>query len=218
MHSKIGHQPGILNPETATHKFQLSRYQPAPDLIFFIERYWLIRWDLSAPHEQETLPYPCVNLVIEPNKSGVFGVVTGRFTRLLEDCGQVFGVKFRPGAFYPFIKTPISHLTNTSLPLHEVFGDNKLEQSILALENDEARINHMEAFIRQRLPEHDENVALINRIVDCIISDREIRKVDDITAYLDLNKRRVQRIFSQYVGVSPKWVTLPVTRSRRTVS
>ena len=59
---------------------------------------------------------------------------------------------------------------------------------------------------RRRLPERDENVDLINRIVDQIIADRTIIKVDALVDRFNLGKRTLQRIFSQYVGVSPKWV------------
>jgi AraC-like DNA-binding protein len=63
-----------------------------------------------------------------------------------------------------------------------------------------------EQFIRERLPERDENVALINRIVDRIIADRTITKVDDIVSRININKRTLQRLFRLYVGVSPKWI------------
>lgn len=47
---------------------------------------------------------------------------------------------------------------------------------------------------------------VINRIVDRIIADREITRVEDIVSRFDLGKRTLQRIFRRYVGVSPKWV------------
>jgi AraC-like DNA-binding protein len=63
-----------------------------------------------------------------------------------------------------------------------------------------------EKFLRERLPEQDANVRFINEIIDHIIAHREITKVDDVVSQLNLNKRTVQRLFRQYVGVSPKWV------------
>lgn len=201
---------GILNPRTAETKFQISRHPPAGDLSFFVERYWIINWDLSGgePHVQETLPYPCVNLVFEKGDSRVFGVITGKFARLLKEKGGVFGIKFKPGAFYPFVKSPMSKLTNTSISLCDAFGVDTaaLEDAILSLEDTEKRIELAEHFLRERLPERDENVALINQIVDHIITHRAITRVDDVVRHLHLNKRTLQRLFSQYVGASPKWV------------
>src|SRR5262249_17429503 len=56
------------------------------------------------------------------------------------------------------------------------------------------------------LPERDENVLEVRRIVDFIMNEPEITRVDDVAGRLGLNKRAVQRLFSKYVGVSPKWV------------
>src|SRR5437867_2791637 len=116
---KVGKPSGILNPSVGETKFQLSRRLPAQDLSYFMQRYWMVKWDLGdrEPHLQETLPYPCVNLVFESDKSRIFGVITGKFSVLLENKGWVFGVKFRPGAFYPFMRSSVSTLTDASVCL-----------------------------------------------------------------------------------------------------
>jgi AraC-like DNA-binding protein len=157
---------------------------------------------------QENLPHPSVHLVLEKGKSRIVGVVKGKFSRLLENKGRVFGIKFKPGAFYPFVKFPISKLTNRVISVTEFFGaDGKaLEAAILPLEDEGKMIEIAENFIRARLPERDENVTFINRIVDRIAAAREIIKVDDVVSQFHLNKRTLQRFFNQYVGVSPKWV------------
>jgi len=210
MQPNILNSRGILNPQVAEKKFQISRHSPAQDLAYFVERYWIIHWDLRGqpPYMQETLPYPCVNLAIEKDRSGVFGVSTGKFARLLEEKGMVFGVKFRPGAFYPFVQWPVSRITNGSMLLQDAFGvdANPLETTILALDDNDKMIERVECFLRERLPEQDENVSLINQIVDYIIAHPEITRVDEVVSRLNLNKRALQRLFSQYVGVSPKWV------------
>jgi AraC-like DNA-binding protein len=210
MKSNTGKPRGILNLKAGEKKFQLSRHLPAQDLNFFVERYWIVSWDLRGqePYVQETLPYPCVNLVFEKDQSRVFGVETGKFARLLENKGRVFGIKFKPGAFYPFVKAPVSQLTNTSISFWDAFGvDCKaLEEAILSREDEGEMVALAENFLRERLPGRDKNVRVINEIVDYIIAHREITKVDDVVSQLDLNKRRLQRLFRQYVGVSPKWV------------
>jgi len=210
MKSTIGKPRGVLNLKAGEKKFQLSRHPPAPDLSFFVERYWIVSWDLRGqePYVQETLSYPCVNLVIEEDQSRVYGVETGKFARLLENKGRVFGVKFKPGGFYPFVQSPVSQFTNASISFRDVFGiDSKaLEEALLSREDEGEMITLAENFLRERLPGQDKHVRFINEIVDCIIAHREITKVDDVVSQLNLNKRMVQRLFRQYVGVSPKWV------------
>jgi len=210
MQSNIGQPRGVLNFKEGEKKFQLSRHLPAQNLSFFVERYWIVSWDLRGqePYVQETLPYPCVNLVFEKDQTRVFGVGTGKFSRLLENMGRVFGVKFKPGGFYPFVKTPISQFTDSSISFWDAFGvDGKaLEEAILAREDEGEMKEIAENFLRERLPEEDEHVREINRVVDYIIAHQEITRVDDMVSQLNLNKRTLQRLFSQYVGVSPKWV------------
>jgi AraC-like DNA-binding protein len=208
--SGVGRPRGLLNRKAGEEKFELSRFQPSPELSPFVLRYWVVRWDLNGqpPHVQENLPYPCVNLVFEQDNTHVYGVISRKYAQKIENKGQVFGVKFRPGGFYPFWKTPLRQLTDRSLSFQEAFGvDGKpLEQAILALEDEDAMIALAEAFLRERLPEPDANVAVITRLVDCIVDDRSITKVDDLLRRFSISKRSLQRLFSQYVGVTPKWV------------
>lgn len=209
-HPTIDHARGILNPALAQQKFQIGRYLPSHDLAFFVERYWTIRWDLRGqpPFTQETLPYPCINLAIEENRSGIFGIETGKSVRRLENEGRVFGVKFKPGAFYPFFNAPVSNLTNRSLPLSDVFGSSacNLEREILAVDDDRANIAVMEDFLRQHLPERHRTVEEINTMIDCIIHDRSLTSVHQLAQRSGMSKRTIQRIFNRYVGVSPKWI------------
>jgi AraC-like DNA-binding protein len=210
MQSNIGQPRGVLNFKVGEKKFQLSRHLPAQDLSFFVERYWIVSWDLRGqePYVQETLPYPCVNLVFEKGQTRVFGVGTGKFSRLLENTGRVFGVKFKPGAFYPFVKVPVSKFTDSSISFRDAFGvdGEALEEAILSRGDEGAMKEIAENFLRERLPEEDEHVREINQVVDYIIAHQEITRVDDVVSRLNLNKRTLQRLFSQYVGVSPKWV------------
>src|SRR5262249_19103292 len=126
----------------------------------------------------------------------------------LKDQGRVFGIKFLPGAFYPFLKSPVSRITDKVLRIDEVFDVDAylLERAIMSQEDDWKMIEIAEDFLRPRLPERDENVPEVRRIVNFIINEPEITRVDDVACRLGLNKRAVQRLFSKYVGVSPKWV------------
>ncbi len=210
MKSTIINPRGILNPKLAEQKFDIKRHTPAPDLQFFIERYWIIRWDLRGqpPYVQETIAYPCVNLVFERDKTGIWGVDTGKFARQLEGQGMVFGVKFKAGAFYPFIGSSVSALTDTMIRLEDAFGieSKPLEDAIFGQANDYAMIPIVEDFLREILPDEDQNVALMNEIINHIMVDSTLNRVDEVVDYFNTSKRTLQRLFRQYVGVSPKWV------------
>jgi AraC-like DNA-binding protein len=191
--------------------FQRSRHLPAQDLAFFVGYYWIVKWDLrreGGSYLSESLPQPCVHLVFEKDQSRVVGIARGRSSYLLENTGHIFGVSFKPGAFFPFMKKPVSTLTDISTSIFTVLGAEHatLEEAIFSQENEAAMIALVEQFLRERLPERDEHVVVINQIVDRIIADREITRVDHVVSCFSISKRTLQRFFSEYVGVSPKWV------------
>lgn len=201
---------GVLHLKDSETIFRLSRYVPSPDIAFFVKHYWIVSWDLTGqePHLQEVVPNPCVNLVVEPGKTAIYGPAKSKFSYLLHGKGFVFGVKFKPGGFYPFTGKPVSELLERPLSLQEVFGEEAAaaESAILAQTDDEAMVELAERLIRPKLPPQDGNIRLVNQIVDRISQEADLTKVGQLVEQFGVNKRKLQRLFDQYVGVSPKWV------------
>lgn len=201
---------GILDPAAARAGFTLTRHFPASDVGAFVQRYWIITWDLRGrpPHRQETLPHPCVNFVIERGRTRVYGPADARGVQVLRERGAVFGVKFRPGGFRPFCTGPVSALTNGWRNARDAFGvtGRSLEDLVLSCAEPTHQIEAVEGFLRERLPAPDDTVALIDRIVAEIYARREIQRVEDLAGCFGYSTRSLQRIFNDYVGVSPKWV------------
>jgi AraC-like DNA-binding protein len=201
---------GLLSPKTGQEKFQLTLHHASPDLAQWIEYYWVVRWDLRGqePYRSENLSHPSVHIVIERGKSGVFGVITGKFVREVRDEGRAFGIKFKPGAFHLFSKMPVSGLTDQTIGLDVVFGADgqALEAKILALKDDADMVEAAECFIRARLPQTDDIFTLIASMVEAIMTDGTIIRVDDLAARFNISKRSLQRNFNEYIGVGPKWV------------
>jgi hypothetical protein len=48
------------SPEAKERPLQLTRYQPAEDLAFFVEYYWIVTWDFrgQGSYLAEILPHP----------------------------------------------------------------------------------------------------------------------------------------------------------------
>jgi hypothetical protein len=84
-----------VDPERSRH----VRYHPSPDLEQFVEHYWSVQWDFRgvAPERVALLPHPSVHLIFDRRAGArIMGVRRGKFTRLLHDRGEVFGVKPSP--------------------------------------------------------------------------------------------------------------------------
>jgi AraC-like DNA-binding protein len=210
MNPETGKPRGLLDVNPNAPKFSLTRYVPALDMAFFIQRYWIVEWDLrgTPPHTQETLTHPCVNIVFERGKTVIVGVETGIALDVIQGSGHVFGIKFRPGGFYPFLNASLSTITNRKLRFEDVFGlkEDALEDAILSAPDPETRVSLFEDFLRPRLPAHDDNIAFVAQIADWIMTEPSITRVEQVGQHFHVTVRTLQRLFSQYVGVSPKWV------------
>lgn len=209
---EVGKARGILQHDPVTQgRFHHARVAPAPELAGLVQHFWIVRWDLTghAPQLRESLPHPNVHLTLESGRSRIYGIQTGRFRRVLENRGGVFGVKFRPGAFRPLLKHSVSRLRDRTVPARTVFpaAADTLEAEITAASpDDDAMIAAAERFLRAHRPPKDPEVARIGAIVDDIAADLGLMRVEQVTERSGLAMRTLQRLFNEYVGVGPKWV------------
>jgi AraC-like DNA-binding protein len=213
---------GVLWHASSEGQLAHGRHLPAPELRELVEHYWFAQWDLRglAPIVQETLPHPSVHWVTEAGHSACHGVPRGRFTRALAGLGGAFGVKFQPGGFHPFLRSSVAGIAGREVALAAVFGPDgaALAQRLARFAGEggagaagdpgteERLMDIAERFLLDRLPPRDEQLPAVQTIVQAIMSDREINRVDDLVARFGLHKRALQRLFAQYVGASPKWV------------
>lgn len=208
--AEVGPARGVLRRPLPEGKFHHARRAPGEDLAFWIAHYWLIEWDLRGgePHTVETLPHPNIHLVMSDEGVTVSGVQTQRFVRQLAGRSQVFGVKFRPGGFRGFSDAPVAKIADRVIPAGEVFGSaiKTLAGVALSPAPENERIAAANQFFRELKPKRNRSIEQADRLVRQILDDPEIKSVDDLVDRSGIGKRSLQRIFSEYVGVSPKWV------------
>ncbi len=201
---------GLFDLASGRKHFRLSRYHASDELSFFIEHFWIVEWELpeNRTFQQQSLPHPSVHIALERGRAEVVGIVRGRFIRVLQGKGRVFGIKFCPGAFHPFVRVPVSRFTNRVVPVSEVFGraGTLFADAVISDPDADRNVALAEEFLSSLRAPHDENVSVVKAIVEQIAADRNINKVDDLAALVLIPKRALQRLFARYVGVSPKWV------------
>lgn len=196
---------GILS---GPREFQLDRVPASPALASLVERYWLISWDLPEGRRNPVtlLPHPCVNLFYDRGMLAVGGAGTERFTYVQEGNGRVFGVKFRPGGFYPFVRSPVAALTEKTVPLNTLWPADDLAADLARADDLQAMVAAAERHLRARWPPPDPEVEAIGEIIHALLHDRAITRVDQVSTRFGVSPRTLQRLFQRYVGVSPKWV------------
>jgi len=206
----LGKSRGVLGWPSEVVNLAVSRRLPFHELAGSVAYYWTVSWDLHGkePHLQETLPHPNVYMIFENDKLVVSGVTTGKFTRLLEGRDRTFGVKFNPGGFRPFLQAPVSSLTNCIVAANSIFGSDAdaLEARLIAAGEEEEMVEAANCFFQSRIPRPDETIQLAGRLVERILQEPDIKTVEGLADCSGLGKRSLQRIFNEYVGVSPKWV------------
>lgn len=185
-----------------------GRIQPPEDLREIVRHFWWVRWDVPAPLVQENLPHPSIHLVFQNGEARLFGVPTGRFTVELSQRGQVFGVKFQPGAFFAVLKKPVALLTDRRLPADDVFGPDvrDLNDAVQATGDVEERTLLCAKYLRSLRLTVDEDTRLASRLVLRLETERDLLRVEDLCRSEGLAPRKVQRLFQRTVGVSPRWI------------
>jgi AraC-like DNA-binding protein len=201
---------GVLRPDLAAGRVDLVRSAPSAPLAPFVEYYWIVRWDLRGQpsHEQAILPHPNVHLVFEASGAGIYGVDRSLFTRRLFGQGKVLGVRFRAGCFRPFWGAPISQLSDRVVPATRLFGPlaEKTRHAVMCAETDAHMTSQAESLLFSGLPERDPVAEQVAALVALITSDPALQRVDQLSGASGLSVRSLQRMFADYVGVSPKWV------------
>jgi AraC-like DNA-binding protein len=209
----LGIPKGLLTPGGIESPFRHGRKIPSGDLGRFIEHFWTVEWDLRgcAPVMVETLPHPCVYLIIEDEDSqrtGVAGVNPGRYTREIQGHGRVIGTKFRPAMFHPFFNRRVSEIRGRVASVPSVFGrpGGQLVKDILSEPDTLGAVLLVEDFLTSLLPEPNRDLEALRDSVERISIDRSIVRVEQAASMAGMNLRRLQRVFNEFVGIGPKWV------------
>ncbi|MCB1058192.1 MAG: AraC family transcriptional regulator [Acidobacteria bacterium] len=199
---------GILHHRGVLPAPGYGRFLPSPTLAPFVEHFWTVSWDLGEPEIREVLPHPSIHMVIERGGSAIVGLAQGRFTTRLEGRGRVLGTKFLPGGFRPFLGHSVSRLSGRRIPPQEVFGDGflPLENQVLAMEDAADALAEIAAFLDSHRPPVDPKTDLARRITQHAATDRSVTRVEQLATEFGLTVRSLQRLFAEYVGISPKWV------------
>lgn len=211
---------GIVDAPDLFARVHFRRREPAAALRPYLEHYWLIDWDLDQPYAAHVVPHPSVNLVLQRYEAGesareragyaeVAGVGLGLFTQKLTGRGRVCGVQFRPGGFRPFApEHALSDLTGRRIDAAEVLRTPPPVGAVLDPADEDDRVAALDACLLALEPRPDPQATLAMELADRVRTDRSVRRAGALARDAGISPRSLQRLFSAYVGVGPKWVIL----------
>jgi AraC-like DNA-binding protein len=194
---------GIVAPDAGLRRFTLDRLEPSPAVGRFVAWYWRVRWDLrgEAPHTQQVLSHPVVNVVFQDGGGIVVGVQTSISERTLADEGWALGVMFRPAGFSAFGEVPV----DATLPIGDVFGPAG-ESLAASLDDPDTAPTLVDGFLAALVPREPHPAEAVAELVEKVAADPAMLRVEDLADRAGVRPRQLQRRFAAHVGVGPKWV------------
>lgn len=184
---------------------------PAPAaLADRIRWFWIPEWDLAPGRtsRQEVLPFPALNLVIEPDGARLYGPATRRSFRDLTGTGWAVGLLLRPAAV-PFLCPDPGALKDADAGL-DVPGLRIPVTEAMAAANDDggaarraAAVAAASGWAEATLPEPPPESLLANRFEELIEANPSLTRVDQAADLLGVSVRTLQRIARKHVGLPP---------------
>lgn len=220
------------NPSTGVSKAASTVYEiylPAADLRPFIECYWFLKAIVRPPHQLEEMIFTdaradIVFVYSSPylrTASGQRAASTQNTMRTsnldaprpypvyIHQQGTIdlVGVRFRPGGLAPFVRVPVHELSGWTLSLLDAFGPHgvELEGKLFdASGHRPTQVALLDQFFRRRMVLH-RAYHQVKHWMDVIEQHRGLIAISRLSEACGYSIRSVDRLFQQFVGLSPKF-------------
>jgi AraC-like DNA-binding protein len=214
---------GILDPWLLRQRVRLTRYPPGEALAGVVDRFWAVQWNLppGTVHRQQVLTHPAANVSVAhpsarpgdrepgPVEARLAGVARRLSTRVLVGQGWGVAALARPGGLGAFITGPASRYTDRVVPLGEAIAVDEpaLVARVTAEPDEAARVGLLAAALEQALdPGRAGPAGQVADAARLAETNRDVRRLADLCDLAGVGQRTLQRMFTQYAGVSPTWV------------
>ncbi|GGU09179.1 helix-turn-helix domain-containing protein [Nocardioides albus] len=203
-----GYPDAIVRPVTAARTITTERFAVSPALAGHVDYHWYVGWDLEQPHDQQIIPQPRIHIAAEDGRLLVHGIGRRPFRRHLTGRGHTLGVSFLPGLFRPVLGSRVSAIADQVLPAQELLAvdDRPVADQILASDDPAEMAAALETYLLAVGLPTDPVAEDVRRWMALAEDDRSITRAEQLAERAGLSLRSLQRLFSEYVGVGPKWV------------
>lgn len=203
-----GHPEAIVRPKAGRQAFDVERLPPDPSVAEFVDYFWLVRWHVQEPYRQQVVPQPRVHVVAEDGRLMVHGVSREPFFRTLRGHGHALGAAFHAGGFRPVLGRGVGSISDTAQPAEDVLGidDREAADSILQEQDSVAMLRTFGAYLLAAGPRPDPTAREVTDLVARAERRADITRAEQLAQEAGMGLRSLQRLFTEYVGVGPKWV------------
>ena len=213
---------GVLRPGEFARHVDLVRAPAGGRAGEWVENRWSLRWSLPDGRwfDSEVLPHPTCSLTVELGSHPraampagetvvVTGVCTHRFDVEVRGWGRVVGLRFRPGGLAALTGLPASAWTDRSVAASRVLPADLVtalaEPELAERGTDWADVAErgLAALADGR---RDARYDLLLDVVADMLAEHDLLTVAEVAERHGTSVRTLQRLFTHYVGVGPKWV------------
>jgi len=203
-----GRPEAIVRPKAGARAFDVQRLSPCPDLAELVDYHWLVRWHVAEPFEQQVVPQPRVHVAAEEGRLLVHGVTRRPFFRTLTGTGHVLGAAFHAGGFRPLLRRSVGSVSQRVLPGLDVLGLDDRGAAAVVLGTDDAAtmVDALEGYLLATGPVPDPAGRDVTALVAYAERHTDVVRAEQLARHAGVSLRSLQRLFTEYVGVGPKWV------------
>ncbi|HWO00469.1 MAG TPA: helix-turn-helix domain-containing protein [Blastocatellia bacterium] len=202
---------------------QYEEFRPAAPLAKYVKCFWVLEAEAAdSPNQERILPDGCAEIVFQladpfnqltpdgTTHRQPLAMLVGQMRRhlLIQPTGRVrvMGVRFWPGGAYPFLDVPQNEILDRIVGLDAVWGKTtpELQSRIADAETASESVKQLEAVLLARLKQfrrHDEAALQATAL---ILRAGGRLSIDALTQELGINSRRLDRTFSERIGLPPK--------------
>ena len=208
MSDQLGSPEAILRPTEAARAIEVERVPASDALAETVDYHWYVGWRTDQPHRQQVVPQPRVHLAAEHGRLLVHGISRKPFVRTLEGTGHTIGVAFHPGGFRPVLGRSVGTLSGTVTPAGDLLGldDRPVAARVLGDVGVAEMVAALEEYLLALDPRPDPVVAVVRALVAQAEEDRSLTRAEQLAERASTSLRSLQRLFTDYVGIGPKWV------------
>lgn len=187
-----------------------------------IECYWIVENDDVAVRQEKIIPdgYPEIILHYADhykiNLNGTWSLQTpdllgGQISRYfyLENTGRsgMIGIKLFPTALRHLFGISMHTLTDSVVDLNSVLGHSLdgIGNAVRDAINHTEQIEVLNVVFSDAASKRAEVDHLIDRIVESILQKQGLITISELTETFGVGERRLERLFREYVGLSPKF-------------
>jgi AraC-like DNA-binding protein len=187
---------------------RFGRYRPGPHLSPFVRNYWTFQ-ATGACRRQRVIPDGCIDILFvrhsptEDLRAFVVGTMTRPIFEDLTAHAEYLGVRFAPGGFGHFFRTPARELTDRIVPWGSLSAPSALVERVANAPDIRMRLCILEEVLEQQLLS-EEPEPILAAVLRAIGAARGVVSVGRLAHLAGWSPRHLRRVFHEWVGVGPK--------------